>query len=113
MSEQPAGKWQLNLQTIATLAGIGGVLIAWGYTLSAIQRDTDRNSASVAQLTIGLEQNDSKTDQLEQRMQALEKIASDAITLRRQLEGTLGEFRSDIAVMKEILMRIEKKEKQP
>jgi hypothetical protein len=113
MSDQLTGKWQLNLQTIVTLAGIGGILIAWGYTLSGLQRDTDRNTAGVAQLTIGLEQNDSKTDQLEQRVQALEKIAGDAVTLRRQLEGTLGEFRSDIAVMKEILIRIEKKEKQP
>jgi len=106
------GKWEFNLQTLVLLGGIAGVLIAWGYTLSGLQSDTERNTASVAALTIGLERNDSKTDQLDTRVVALEKIAADAITLRRELEGTLGEFRSDIAVIKEILVRMDK-EKQP
>lgn len=106
------GKWSLNLQTVVLLGTIGAVLVAWGYTLSGLQRDTDRNTSSVAQLIIGLERNDSKTDQLDTRVVALEKIAADAITLRRELEGTLGEFRSDIAVIKEILVRMDK-EKQP
>jgi len=102
------GKWEFNLQTLVLLGGIGGVLIAWGYTLSGLQSDTERNTASVAALTLGLERNDSKTDQLDVRVVALEKIAADAITLRRELEGTLGEFRSDIAVIKEILQRMDK-----
>jgi hypothetical protein len=111
MTDQPTGIWQLNLQTLVLLGGIAGVLIAWGYTLSGLQRDTDRNSAGVAALTIGLEQNDSQTQQLEIRVVALEKIASDAITLRRNLEQTLGQFKADIEVIKSTLARIEKDRK--
>jgi hypothetical protein len=114
MSEpQQSGRWNLNLQTLVLLAGIGGTLIAWGYTLSGLQRDTDRNTEGVARLTLGLEQNDSKTNQLDLRMTNVEKIADDAIKLRRELEGTLGGMTSDIAVMKEILLRIEKEQETP
>lgn len=97
----------MNLQTLVMLAGIGGVLITWGYTFSGLQRATDANTANVAALTLRLEQNDSKTDQLETRLVAVEKIAADAIILRRELEETLSRFQSDIAVIKEILMRLE------
>jgi len=107
------GKWEFNLQTLVLLGGIAGVLIAWGYTLSGLQSDTERNTASVAALTIGLERNDSKTDQLDTRVVALEKIAADAITLRRELEGTLGQFKADIEVIKSILLRLEQQQKVP
>jgi hypothetical protein len=90
------------------LGGIAGVLVAWGYTLSGIQRDTDRNTVNVSALLTAMEKNDSKTDQLETRLIAVEKIAADAIQLRRELEGTLSEFHSDIAVIKEILTRMDK-----
>jgi hypothetical protein len=110
MTEPPPGKWTLNLQTIVTLAGIAGVLVAWGYTFSGLQRDTDRNSASVVQLSEGMERNTGRIDQHELRITAVEKVASDAIVLRRELEGTLGGMKSDIAVMKEILLRIEKEQ---
>lgn len=112
MNDAPiSGKWQLNLQTVVMLVGIAGILVAWGYTLSGLQLATDRNTETVGKLTIRLEQNDSKTDQLETRLAAVEKIANDAIVLRRELEGTLGNFQSDIAVIKEILERMEKEKK--
>ena len=117
MNEGEGRRWNFSLQTIiAVIAAVGavaGVLFSWGSTLSGLQRDTDRNTAGVEQLTIGLEQNDSKTDQLEIRMVALEKIAADAITLRRELEGTLGEFKADIEVIKSILQRLEQQQKVP
>ena len=103
-------KWHFNLQTLVLLAGIGGTLIAWGYTFSSLQKDVDNNTISVGQLTVKMEQNDSKTDLLDVRVVALEKIAGDAIMLRRELEGTIGQFKSDIAVIKEILERLDKQQ---
>jgi hypothetical protein len=99
------------LQTLVLLGGIAAALVAWGYTLSGLQRDTDRNSDNVAKLLIRMEENDHKTDLNEARIDSLEKVAADAILLRRQLEGTLGEFKSDIAVIKEILERMDREEK--
>jgi septal ring factor EnvC (AmiA/AmiB activator) len=114
MNEGEGRRWSLQtiIAVVAALGAVAGVLFSWGSTLSGLQRDTDRNTASVAQLTIGLERNDSKTDQLDTRVVALEKIAADAITLRRELEGTLGEFKADIEVIKSILQRIEKQQPQ-
>jgi hypothetical protein len=108
---EPVSKWHFDLQTLILLGGIGATLVAWGYTLSGIQTSVSSNTTALAHLTVRLEQNDSKTDILDSRVQALEKIAADAITLRRELEGTIGEFKSDLAVIKEILGRIEKDRK--
>jgi hypothetical protein len=97
---------------LVLLGGIAASLVAWGYTLSGLQRDTDRNSAAVVQLAQSMERNDHKTDLNEVRIEALEKVATDAILLRRQLQDTLGEFRSDIEVIKTILQRMDKEQKQ-
>jgi hypothetical protein len=98
-------KWPLNLQTILMLGSIAGVLVTGGYTLSNLQSDTDRNTRAVNELVGGLEKNDSATAQLALRLDHVEKIAEDAIKLRRELDGTLGLMRADIAVMKDILER--------
>ena len=63
---------------------------------------------AVNDLSTRMERNDSKTDMTEARVIALEKIANDAILLRRDLEETVGQFNSDIAVIKEILVRIDR-----
>ena len=109
MTTNGSSKWTANTQLIIGVVTIAAVLIGWGYTFSALQRDTDQNSEGVARLTIRLEQNDSKTDQLDLRVTNVEKIADDAIRLRRELEATLTSMKSDIAVMKDILQRQEKK----
>jgi folate-dependent phosphoribosylglycinamide formyltransferase PurN len=96
------------LQTLILLGGVAATLFGWGYTLSGIQTATTDNGIAVAQLTVRLEQNDSKTNLLDSRVSALEHIAADAIALRRELETTVGQFKSDLAVIKEILTRIEK-----
>ena len=97
-----------------TIIGIGGALMTGGYALSNLQSVTTRNSIAVGELAARMEQNDSKTDLNEVRIAALEKIAVDAISLRRELEGTVNSFRSDIAVIKEILTRMdENKRTQP
>lgn len=109
-----SGKWTFNLQTLVLIGGIAATLIAWGYTLSNLQSDTNHNSDSVNKLTLRLERNDSATAQLDQRVAALEKIAGDAIMLRRELDGTIAQFKSDIAVIKEILERMDRnKEPKP
>jgi hypothetical protein len=105
---EPVSKWHFDLQTLILLGGIGATLVAWGYTLSGIQSAVHNNTVVAAQLTVRLEQNDSKTNLLDVRVAALEKIAADAIMLRRELETTIGQFKSDIAVMKEILERLDK-----
>lgn len=112
-NETGAGRWSLNLQTVTMLVGIAGILVAWGYTLSALQTDTDRNTAAVAALTLGLEQNDSKTDQLEIRMKTVERIAEDAAALRHELDGAMSQVKADLAVIKSILQRAEKNGRQP
>jgi len=109
MDEYVKSGW--SIQTILLLAGacagIGGALLTGGYTLSQIQNDTNRNSIAVGELSTRMERNDSKTDLNEVRIASLEKIASDALTLRRELEKTVTEFNSDIAVIKEILQRMD------
>jgi hypothetical protein len=106
---------KLDVQTFVLLGsaivGIGGSLMAGGYMLSGLQSDTDRNSAAVSALTVRLEKNDSATALLETRVVGLETVALDAIKLRRELDGTVGGFRSDIAVIKEILTRMDKEDR--
>jgi hypothetical protein len=101
-------KWPLNLQTILMLGSIAGVLVTGGYTLSNLQSATDRNTQAVSSLTTGLERNDGATAQLELRVEHVEKIAEDAVKLRRELDVTLGSMKADIAVMKDILQRGQK-----
>jgi len=104
----------MDLSTMALIAGgfvtIGGGLIAGGYTLSEIQSDTNRNTIAVSDLSVRIERNDSKTDLNEVRIASLEKIATDALILRRELETTVNDFRSDIAVIKEILERMDRED---
>lgn len=105
---ESAGKWHFDLQTLILLGGIAASLGAWGWTLNEIRADTERNTAALAGIAAALEKNDSRTALNEVRIVALEKIAADAITLRRELDGVVGQFRSDLAVIKEILERLEK-----
>jgi hypothetical protein len=102
LDANPPSKW-ISLQSLVTIAAIGGVLIGWGYTFSSLQRDTERNSTGVERLTLGLERNDSKTAQLDLRVQHVEAIAEDAIKLRRELDATLSRMQADIAVIKAML----------
>jgi hypothetical protein len=106
-------KGWFSSQTIAILAGIGVTLVGWGYVFNQLQTDTDRNSAAVSDLSVRMEKNDSTTALLDTRVAGLEKVATDAIMLRRELEATVGGFRSDIAVIKEILTRMDKDQKKP
>jgi len=108
----PAPKGWFDTQTMVILGGVGVTLVGWGYVFSEVQSDTNRNTAAVIELSTRLERNDSATALLDTRVGALENIAQDAIMLRRELEGTVGSFRSDIAVIKEILERMDQ-EAQP
>jgi Tfp pilus assembly protein PilO len=103
MSEQAPTGWRMSGQLVAAVIAIATVLVGWGYTFSGLQRDTDRNSSAVESLTIGLEKNDSATAQLELRVKQVERIADDAIKLRRELDATLGRMQADIAVIKAML----------
>lgn len=105
-----AAKWHLNTQLIIGIVAIAAVLIGWGYTFSGLQRDVNYNTESVGSLTLRMERNDAKTEQLDLRVTNVEKIADDAIKLRRELDATLTSMKSDIAVMKEILQRQEKQQ---
>lgn len=107
MSE-PGGGWHFDMQTLLLLGGIAASVGAWGYTLIEIKGGSDRMAVQVAELSTRMEKNDSKTNLSEARIAQLEKIAADAILLRRELERSLGEFKADVAVIKEILERIEK-----
>lgn len=106
-------KGWFDTQTLVILAGVAATLVGWGYVFSGLQSATDRNTATVSELSAKLERNDSATALLDTRVGALEGIATDAITLRRELEGTVSSFRSDIAVIKEILERMDQEERQP
>jgi len=76
--------------------------------VNSLQRDTSRNTEAVAKLSLGLEQNDSATAQLELRMRTVEAIAEDAVKLRRELDSTMSQVRADLAVIKASLVRLEK-----
>lgn len=106
--DETSSLWRFNLQTLVLLGGMAAALVGWGYTFSELQSDTDRNTAGVENLRHRLEQNDSATALLNTRVVALEKVATDSVLLRRELEKTIGEFKSDIAVIKEILVRMDK-----
>jgi hypothetical protein len=106
-------KGWFDTQTLVVLGGVATVLVGWGYVFSELQSDTNSNTAAVIELSSKLEKNDSATALLDTRMTALEAIAADAIMLRRELEGTVGSFRADIAVIKEILERMDEEERQP
>jgi membrane-bound ClpP family serine protease len=106
MNEAPPSRW--NVQTIVAIVSIGGVLVAGGAAVNSLQRDTGRNTEAVAKLSLGLEQNDSATAQLELRMKTVEAIAEDASKLRRELDGTMAQVKADLAVIKATLARMEK-----
>jgi len=110
MTEPTNSRWHFDLQTLILIGGIGATLVAWGYTLSELQGNVNRNTEAIVELASRMERNDSKTELTEVRVVALERIAQDAITLRRELESTIGDFKSDIAVIKEILERIDKEQ---
>jgi len=108
MTTEDVRGW-FSAQTLAILAGVGVTLVGWGYVFNQVQSDTNRNSQAVNDLTVRISKNDSTTALLDTRVTGLEKVATDAIMLRRELEATVGNFRSDIAVIKEILQRLDDK----
>jgi hypothetical protein len=112
MAESP-GRWNFNAQTIIGIITIAGLLVAWGAMLNTLQKDTGRNSENIGALTLRLERNDSATALLDTRVAALEKVAVDALMLRRELETTISGFQRDIAVIREILQRMDNQNKDP
>lgn len=108
-----APKSWFDTQTLAIIGGVAVTLVGWGYVFSEVKSGTDRNTAALVDLSTRLERNDSATALLNTRVEALESIAQDAIVLRRELDGTVSSFQADIAVIKEILERMDQEAKRP
>lgn len=108
---KPQFRFEWNLNTIVVLLGFAGGLVAWGYTLSAMQGGQKTNAEAIARVEeriTMLETSSRMIDNHELRIGVIEAQVRDTSNSMRSLESTLNSLATDQRVMREILERLER-----
>jgi uncharacterized membrane-anchored protein YhcB (DUF1043 family) len=106
----PQWEWKWNVNTIAVLVGFAAGFVAWGYTLSELRTGRTTNAENIARLDVrmtNIEATSRVLENHEQRLTVVEREARDAATNSRSMQETMGKLATDMAVVREILQRLE------
>lgn len=99
------GPFEINLNTLVVVAGF---VFTWGVTYSQLESGRSTNAENISRLEVrmtNLEATSRVLENHEQRITVVEREARDAATNTRQMQDTMGRLVTDIAVIKEILVR--------
>ncbi len=106
----PQWEWKWNVNTIAVLVGFAAGFVAWGYTISELRTGRATNAENITRLDVrmtNLEATSRVLENHEQRLTFVEREARDAATNSRAMQETMGKMATDMAVVKEVLLRLE------
>lgn len=106
----PQWEWKWNVNTIAVLVGFAAGFVAWGYTISELRTGRATNAENISRLDVrmtNVEATSRVLENHEQRLTFVEREARDAATNSRAMQETMGKMATDMAVVKEVLLRLE------
>lgn len=106
----PKFQFVWNLNTIAVVVGFAAGFVAWGYTLSELQTGRDTNASNILRLEARIANVEATARILEnheQRLAVVEREARTAADSSRSMQETMGKLATDMAVVREILQRLE------
>lgn len=112
--QAPRFKWEWNINTITNLIGLITTFVLIGIAYSNLQNADQRNAEKIDALEnrmAGVEAEVRKIDRHEIRLSSVEQQAVTSAEAMKAVEQTLSNLSADIRVVREILQRLEAKER--
>ena len=108
--QRPTFEWKWNLNTLVVLLGFAGGLIAWGYQWNEVQSGLVF-LRTLEQRVAKIESDNRRLDTMELRISANERAVTSISAGLAGINSTLADVKADARVVREILTRIESRDK--
>lgn len=117
--QRPTFENKVNLNTILLAIALAGTGVGWGMTWSSTKKDIDQNTksiaandADIAALQVDIRTTNQLTANLQFRTTSLETSLSAVAAKQMDTDKGLGQLTTDVSVIKEIVQRLDDRERK-